>query len=86
MNLINWYTETAWHKWWMEKVWRPSWTKLTSFVVGFPATLLMVGQAISAFSNDSTVQSYLAQMHVPSWFPSTLAGLSLVFYVASGRK
>jgi hypothetical protein len=74
------------HKWWVDNVWRPSWTKFTSWVVGIPAALVAVGQYVSNFMQDVTIQSYLAQFDIPNWVPSTLTLIALIYYVASGRK
>jgi hypothetical protein len=86
MNMIKWYTETAWHKWWAEKVWKPSWTTFTSWAMGVPAALVAVGQAVSSFMQDTTIQGYLAQFNIPNWVPSSLTLIALIYYVAHGRK
>ena len=84
--MIEWYVNTAWHKWWMEKVWKPSWSKFTSAIYGIPAALMAVGEYIAWLTNDSTVQMYLAKMHIPQAVPVALATVALIHYIASGRK
>ena len=86
MNIINWYLNTSFHKWWVEKVWKPSWSKFTSLLYGIPASLVAVGEVASKFANDNTIQGYLLQINVPNWVPMGLAGIALVHYVASGRE
>lgn len=87
--MLNWlkdYITSPTHKWWVDNVWRPSWTKFTTYVYGIPAALLSLGEVISNWANDSTISQYLATMNVPNWVPMGLAGIALMHYVASGRK
>lgn len=85
MSLINWYVNTSFHKWWMDNVWRPSWTKLTSWVLGIPAALVAILQTVATWAKDDTVTQYLAQMNVPNYVPAGLATVALLYYVAHGR-
>ena len=85
-KIIDWYTSTSWHKWWMEYVWKPSWTKLTSWFLGLPSGIVAVGQFVSDFMQDNTIQSYLTQFDIPNWVPSTMTLIALVYYLAHGRK
>jgi len=85
MNVIEWYKNTAWHKWWVENVWKPSWTKLTAAIYGIPAAFGVLAQSASTFLHDSTIQTYLAQYHIPNWVPVTVAVLALIHLVASGH-
>lgn len=85
-SILDWYKNTAWHKWWVEKVWKPSWTKLTTAVYGIPAALITVGELASNFLQDNTIQSYLSYMDIPNWVPMGLAGIALVHYIASEKK
>lgn len=85
MNLINWYKNTSFHKWWVDNVWKPSWTRLSASIYGIPAGLIVVGEQLSKFANDHTISGYLAQMNVPNWVPMSLAGIALVTYLAHGR-
>lgn len=85
MNFIKNYLVSPTHKWWVDNVWRPSWTRFVSALSGIPAALIAGGQAISHFANDTTINGYLTQMNVPNWVPMGLAGISLVYYVAHGR-
>lgn len=86
MNILEWYKNTSWHKWWMKNVWQPSWSKLTTAVYGIPSALVVIGQYASNFLQDNTIQSYLSYMDIPNWVPMTLAGIALVHYMASEHK
>lgn len=83
--MLNSYLNSSFHLWWVDNVWKPSWTKLVTAVYGIPAMLVVAGEAVSKFANDSTISSYLSQMNVPNWVPMGLAGIALVHYVAHGR-
>lgn len=86
--MIKWfqaYLISPTHKWWVDNVWKPSWTKITTAVYGIPALLIVILEQISKFANDTTISGYLAQLSVPNWVPMALAGIALVHYVASGR-
>jgi hypothetical protein len=85
MNFIKDYLISPTHKWWVDNVWEPSWTRFLSMTSGIPAALVVAGQSVSHFANDSTISGYLAQMNVPNWIPSGLALISLLYYVAHGR-
>lgn len=85
MNFIKDYLVSPTHKWWIDNVWRPSWTRFLSMASGIPAALIAGGQAISSFANDTTISGYLSQLNVPNWVPMGLAGISLVYYIAHGR-
>jgi hypothetical protein len=82
---MNWYKNTAWHKWWVAHVWKPSWTMVTTSVYGIPAALVAAGEIASKFLNDTTIQSYLAYFSIPNWVPMGLAGIALIHYLAHGR-
>lgn len=87
--MLNWfknYLISPTHKWWVDNVWRPSWTKLTTAVYGIPAILVVIGEQLSKFANDTTISGYLSQLNVPNWVPMALAGIALVHYLASGHK
>lgn len=85
MSWLNNYLISPTHKWWVDNVWRPSWTRFTSMLMGIPAMLVAGGQMISTYANDTTISGYMAQLNVPNWVPMGLAGISLVYYVAHGR-
>lgn len=82
---MNQYLLSPMHKWWVDNVWRPSWTRFISLVSGVPAALIAGGQVISNFANDTTINSYISQLNVPNWVPMGMAGVALVYYVAHGR-
>lgn len=87
--MLNWiknYITSPTHQWWVEKVWRPSWTKFVSFIYGIPALVLAGAQQVSVWAKDDTVATYMAQVGVPNWVPAGLAGVALIYYIASGRK
>lgn len=85
MNIIKWYEQTAIHQWWVENVWKPSWSKLTSAVYGIPAGVAFLGAEVAKLANDTQVSQYLSQIGVPNWVFGTLATVALVQYIASGR-
>lgn len=80
------YIASPTHKWWVDNVWRPTWTKLISGIYGIPAAIVSLGETISKFANDSTISNYLTQLNVPNWVPMALAGIALLHYIASGHK
>lgn len=87
--MLKWfkdYITSPTHKWWVENVWRPTWTKLLTAIYGIPAGVVALWEAISGFANDSTIGGYLSQLNVPNWVPMGLAGIALAHYIASGRK
>lgn len=79
------YIASPTHKWWVDNIWRPSWTKFTTYIYGVPAALVAVGQTASKFANDTTISGYLSQLDVPNWVPMGLAGIALIHYIAAGR-
>lgn len=83
--MLNWYTQTKFHQWWVNTVWKPSWSKLTASVYGIPSALALVGAEAAKLANDTQVSDYLAQVGVPNWVFGTLATVALVQYIASGR-
>lgn len=86
--MINWfktYLISPTHKWWVDNVWKPSWTRLSAAIYGVPAGLIVIGEQLSKFANDHTISGYLSQMNVPNWVPMSLAGIALVTYLAHGR-
>lgn len=85
MNLINWYVGTAFHQWWVDNVWKPSWSKLTTAIYGIPSALATVGLMAGNWLNDTTIQNYLSYFNIPNWVPMGLAGLALLHYLASGH-
>lgn len=87
--MIKWlkdYIAGPTHKWWVDNVWRPTWTKFLTAIYGIPAGLVSLWEALSGFANDSTIGSYLNQLNVPNWVPMGLAGIALVHYIASGNR
>lgn len=86
MSLINWYTQTALHQWWVNNVWKPSWTRFTTAIYGIPALAVTAAQEVSKFANDNTISSYLATMNVPNWVPMGMAGIAMITYIAHGRE
>lgn len=85
-NWIKEYLISPTHQWWVDNVWKPSWTKFTSWIVGVPSAVVAAGQYISNFMQDSTIQGYLTQFDIPNWVPSTMTLIALIYYMASGRK
>lgn len=85
LKLFKDYIASPTHRWWVDNVWKPSWTKLTTAIYGIPALLVTAGEGISQLANDTTISGYLAQIGVPNWVPMGLAAIALIHYVASGR-
>jgi len=85
MQWLKDYIAGPTHKWWVDNVWRPSWTRFITMIYGIPALIIAGFQALASFANDSTISGYLAQIGVPNWVPMALAGIALVHYVAHGR-
>jgi hypothetical protein len=83
--MLKWYINTSFHKWWMEKVWKPAWDNVVTAIYGLPSIAIVVGEKVSEWANDHTISAYLAQMNVPNWVPSALAAIALVSYIARGR-
>lgn len=86
MQWLNNYLLSPTHKWWVDNVWRPSWTRFTTMVYGLPALLVGAFQAVSKFAGDTTISGYLAQMNIPNWVPSALALIALVHYISQGHE
>jgi len=87
--MFNWikdYIASPTHKWWVDNVWKPSWTRLSAAIYGIPAGLVVAGEQVSKFANDTTISSYLDKMQVPNWVPMVLAGIAMVTYIAHGRE
>lgn len=85
LQLLQNYLISPTHQWWVDNVWRPSWTRFVTFLYGIPAALVVAGQYIDKWANDTTITSYLAQIGVPNWIPSAMAAAALVYYIAHGR-
>lgn len=86
--MLKWlksYIASPTHKWWVDNVWRPSWTKFTTYIYGVPAAALSLGEGVSKLANDTTISGYLTQLNVPNWVPMALAGIALVHYLAAGH-
>jgi len=86
MQWIKDYLISTTHKWWVENIWRPSWTRVVTFIYGVPALVTSVFVQLAAWGNDSSVAAYMDRMHVPNWVPMAFAGVALVSYIAHGRK
>lgn len=86
--MLRWlknYIASPTHKWWVDNVWRPSWTKFTTGIYGIPAVVVSCGEGISKLANDTTISGYLTQLNVPNWVPMALAGIALIHYLAAGH-
>ena len=86
LQWLNNYLVSPTHQWWVEKVWRPSWTRFVTFLYGVPALIATVFTQLAAWGSDTTVAQYIDKMHVPNWVPVAFAGIALVSYIAHGRK
>lgn len=85
MSLINWYVNTPVHQWFVNTVWKPSWTKFVTFVYGIPAMLVALTQYVSHLAGDDKVSTLLTQMHMPDGVFAALAGVAMITYIAHGR-
>lgn len=85
MQWLKDYIASPTHKWWVDNIWRPSWTRFTSMFYGIPALLVTVVEQVSKFANDNTISSYLTQMNIPNWVPMALAGIALIHYIGQGH-
>lgn len=85
MQWLNNYLVAPTHKWWVDNVWRPSWTKLSAAIYGIPSLLILAVEEIAKYANDTTITGYLSQMGVPNGVFMALASVALVSYIASGR-
>lgn len=83
--MLNSYINSSFHQWWVNNVWKPSWTKFTTAIYGVPALLVSLFELGSKWANDSTISTYMAQLNVPNWVPMGLAGIALIHYIASGH-
>lgn len=84
-SFINWYCGTSWHKWWVEKVWKPSWSKFLNLLMGLPSLLVLLGQELSKLAGDDKIANLLQQMHVPDGVFVGLAVVSLIGYIAASH-
>lgn len=85
-NWIKEYIASPTHKWWVDNVWRPSWTRLWAGIYGIPSALLAAWNSIAQLAGDDHISQFMAKLNVPNWVPVTLAGIALVSYLAHGRK
>lgn len=86
--MIQWikdYIASPTHKWWVDNVWRPTWTKFLTWVYGIPAALTTVAISVGSLAGDNHVQQLLDKVHVPDWVPVGLAAIALIHYIASGH-
>ncbi len=85
MQFLHDYITGPTHKWWVDNVWKPSWTRLVTWIYGLPALLVSVWEVFARFANDTTINEYMTKLEVPNWVPMTLTLIALVHYVAAGR-
>lgn len=74
------------HQWWVENVWRPSWTKFVALVYGIPALAISGWDAFASWAGDDTINTYLTRIDVPNWVPVALASVAVIHYIAHGRS
>lgn len=87
--MLSWlktYIASPTHKWWVDNVWRPSWTKLMTIIYGVPALFATVFTQLAAWGDDTTIAQYIDKLGMPNWVPIAFAGIALVHYVAHGRS
>lgn len=86
MNFITNYIASPTHKWWVDNVWHPTYTKLATALYGIPSALLVAVQYVSKAAGDDKITGLMQQMHVPDGIFMGLAGVALFHYVLSGHK
>lgn len=87
--MLKWlknYIASPTHKWWVDNVWRPSWTRFVTLVYGIPAALLAGFTQIGDWAGNSTIKGYVSELHVPEWVPQALVIIALIHFVAHGRE
>lgn len=72
--------------WWIEKIWKPSWTKAVTWFYGLPSAVVAVSAYVGSLAGDEHITQYLSQMNVPVWVPSVVALIAAIHYVAHGRN
>lgn len=85
LQLFKDYISGPTHKWWVDNVWEPTYTKILTWIYGIPAVVMTVFQTADKWANDSTISQYMSQLNVPNWVPMGLAGMALIHYIASGH-
>lgn len=85
LQLFKDYIASPTHKWWVDNVWEPTWTKFLTWVYGIPSALAAGGLYISQLAGDNHVQQLLDKVHVPDWVPAVLAIFAFVHYIAAGH-
>lgn len=83
LKIKEWIKVT--HQWWVDKVWKPSWTRFVATIYGVPAAVVVIVEQVGAWASSDTVKSLVDQLHVPGWVPQTLVLIALVHYMAHGR-
>lgn len=73
------------HQWWVENVWKPSWTRLVTYLYGVPAAIVALGQQIGNWASNETIKDLVGQLHVPSWVPQALVLIAIIHFMAHGR-
>jgi len=86
--MIQWiknYIASPTHQWWVENIWKPSWTRFLSLIYGIPSALIVGGQYLSGLAGDTHITDLLHQMNLPDGVFVGLAGIALLHYLAHGR-
>ena len=87
--MIQWikdYIAGPTHKWWVDNVWQPTWSKLWAGIYGIPSALVVAVEYGGKLAGDDKIAGLLKTMQVPDGVFIALAGVALVSYIASGRS
>lgn len=74
------------HQWWVDNVWKPSWTRFVTAIYGVPALIIAMAQQIGSWASNDTLKGYVEQLHVPSWVPQALVLIAIIHFMAHGRE
>lgn len=80
------YIASPTHQWWVENVWKPSWSKAVSLWYGLPSGIVLVLEYVSKLAQDDKISNFLHQMNIPDGVFGVLAGVALIHYLASEHK
>lgn len=87
--MLKWlkdYISGPTHKWWVDNVWRPSWTQFITYVYGVPAAIVAGATQIGNWASNDTIKGFVSELHVPEWVPQALVVIALIHFIAHGRK
>lgn len=86
LKLFKSYIASPTHRWWVDNVWRPSWTRLAAWIYGLPAMAISLATQIGDWANNDTIKGLIDQMNVPHWVPQLITVIALIHILARGHK